>query len=197
VKLVAGVGSTGFESVSIPMSLHGAQLGAAANTFLLGLTGHPDAIAPIMETLAYDDQAIVAKLAEACGRSSGFFTKNLAFCNPNVAADALDRILVACADNQTLNQEALSVARQYKIWRDSQDLPDREIIQAFTFDSPTAPYHLPGMITGVKKDAETFELELPLSLWEEHLNDTPNYQLNEETIRRIIDWAKRFHAAAH
>jgi hypothetical protein len=194
VKLVAGVGSTGFESVSIPMSLQGAQLGAVANTFLLGLTGHPDAIAPIIETLAYEDQPIIEKLADACRRSSEFFAKNLPFSNRNVVADALDRILVACASNEAINQEARDLARQYKQWRDNQHLPDREVIQAFTFDSPTTPYHLPGMMTGGKEDAETYELDLPLPLWEEYLNDAPNYRLNEETIARIIDWAERFNA---
>jgi hypothetical protein len=102
---------------------------------------------------------------------------------------------VACADNQALNEDALSVARQYKIWRDSQDLPDREVVQAFTFDSPTTPYHLPGMTSGVKEDVETYELDLPLPLWQEYLNEAPNYRLNEETIGTIIEWGERFNAA--
>ncbi|HUT31783.1 MAG TPA: hypothetical protein VMX13_18490 [Sedimentisphaerales bacterium] len=95
---------------------------------------------------------------------------------------------------QSLSQPA---ARQYKMRRDSQELPDREVVQAFTFDSPTTPYHLPGAITSVKEDAETYELDLPLPLWEGDPKTVPHYRLNEETIERIIDWAERFQAAAH
>ena len=88
------------------------------------------------------------------------------------------------------------MATQYKIWRDSQGLPDREVIQAYTFNSPTTPYHLPGMMTGVKEDAETYELDLPLPLWQEDYSTVSDYRLNEDTIASIIDWGERFHAAA-
>ncbi|HUT28516.1 MAG TPA: hypothetical protein VMX13_01900 [Sedimentisphaerales bacterium] len=197
--LTSGEGSTGFEDVDIPMSLHGAQLGIAANTFLLGLTGLPDAVRPIMDILAYQDRPMIDALCACeCFTDQPNEKEAMAaahvFANRAVVADALDRILVACADNQALNEDALSVARQYKTWRDSQDLPDREVIQAFTFDSPTTPYHLPGMISGGKEDAQAYELELPLPLWQEYLNEAPNYRLNEETIGTIIEWGERFNA---
>ena len=203
--LIPGVGSTGFVSAenALPMSLQGAQSAVVANTLLLGLSAHPSAVRPIMDILDYDDRPTINALC-ACERFSDqpgekeVMNANLVFANRAVAADALDRILVACADNKTLSQEALSAARQYKMWRDTQDLPEREVIQAFTFDSPTTPYHLPGMITGVKKNANTFEFELPLMLWERMDWNTPvDYRLNEDTIGRIIDWAERFHAAAN
>jgi len=196
-KNIIGVGSTGFDAVGIEMSLHGAQRVAVANTFLLGLTGHPDALGPILETLAYDDRPIIDALC-ACECFSDAPTEkelmaaDYVFANRAVVADALDRILVASADNEAVSQNALSLARQYNLWRHSQDLPDRKIQKTFAFDSPTTPYHLPGVITGVKQDAQTFEFKLPLALWERDYHVVSGYRLNEETIQTIIDWAERF-----
>jgi hypothetical protein len=195
-KLIPGVGSTGFETVAIPMSLQGAQFGAVANTFLLGLTAHPGAVKPIMDILGYKDRPIIEKLTEVFGRPEEYMNARLAFANRAVLADALDRILVACCENDHINQNALNLSRQYKQWRDSQNLPDREIQKTFTFDSPQTPYHLPGMITGSRQEPETFEFELPLVLWERlDFNQPVTYRLKEDTIQEIIDWAERFNAA--
>jgi hypothetical protein len=202
-KLTSGVGSTGFEVVEphVPMSLRGTELGVVASVFLLGLSEQPAAIAPIMEVLAYDDKPIVNALCAACypdepqGQGREHILTTCVFANRAVVADALDRILVACADNEAINQEAMTVARQYRQWRDGQDLPDREIQQTFTFDSPTTPYHLPGAITGVKEGAQTYEFELPVMLWEKtNPNAVVGYRLNEDTIGTIIDWGERFNA---
>ena len=159
IKLVAGSGSTGFKSLSIQMSLFGTQLGAVTNTFLLGLSEHPDSVGPIIDILNYDSQPIIDRLTNATGLPKGFYDKRLLFANRAVATDSLDRILVACAENENINQEALSLAKQYIQWRESQDVPDREVQMICTYDSSTTPYHLPGKITGVK-EAKTFELRI-------------------------------------
>jgi hypothetical protein len=51
------------------------------------------------------------------------------------------------------------------------------------------------MITGGKEDAQTYELELPLTLWQQDYSTVSDYTLKEETIASIIDWAERFNAA--
>jgi hypothetical protein len=193
-----GLGSTGLETADdiIPMSLHGTQYGTVANCFLLGLTEHPRAVKPLLDVVAYDSEPLIEKLVEVWGGHSRsrqrMVRSDFLFANHVVVADAFDRILTACARDDTLGPEALAVARQYEQWRQSAQLPSRKVVQAYAYDEPSNPHHLPGRVLGIRKDTSSRPLELPLNL----VGHRQHIVLDEiKEVNQIIDWAKRFDQA--
>jgi len=193
--LLRGFGLLGLDIPEgvIPMSLTGTQLGVVANTFLLGLTEHPDAVKTLLDIVAYDDEPLLAKLAAAWGHETFAIRYDFTFENRVVLADALDRIMVACSQGRTANDKALAVAQQYAQWRQRQNFPQRETVEVFSHDSPKTRYHLPGYVLGVAEDerGETTTLELPLKLIVSDIDWVPN----EKVIGPIIEFAERFQAA--
>jgi hypothetical protein len=176
----------------IPMSLEGTQLGVVNCTFLLGLAEHPRAIQPLLDILSYDDEPLIRKFAEIFDEEIRYLRWDYSFANPPVIADAIDRILVASAENDTLSPGALALANEYKQWRQASALAEREVVQIYAYDAPRTPYHLPGKVIGVGSNGQTFPLELPINLG---TSDVDLYEFDEHTIGAIIDWAKRFDAA--
>jgi len=196
-KLLYGFGVTALDVPEgvIPMSLKGTQLGVVVSTFLLGFTEHPRAIRTLLDIVAYDDEHIITSLTEAIGapQELEWMRQEFTFENRVVLADALDRIMIACLRDRTINPEALAVAQQYSQWRRQQDFPDRDCVDVVVYDSPKTPHHLPGYVAGVKADevTGTIPLELPLKLIRSRRDVLPN----EELIAPIIDFAHRFNNA--
>ena len=201
-RLARGFGLIGLDVPEgvIPMSLQGTQFGIVTSCFLLGLAEDGQGVPTLLDVLSYNDKRFIEKLADVWGLGNELVASELALANRLVIADALDRILVVYSRGETGTAQARALANQYEQWRRGQQLAPREVMKVFTYDSPTTPYHLPGMILGVKKGAKTFPLKLPVVLWQEQgskpnvadrLNDI-GYRVNEEVVTGIIDWARRF-----
>ncbi|HUT31567.1 MAG TPA: hypothetical protein VMX13_17385 [Sedimentisphaerales bacterium] len=195
VDMINGFGLTGLDVPDgvIPVSLTGTQLGVVANTFLLGLTEQPKAVRTLLDIVGYDDDPLITKLAQVSGQKRSNMMYEFTFENRVVLADALDRVIMACALNQTVGTQALDVAREYAQWHENQNFPERRGVEVFSYDSSQTPYHLPGYILGVEADADiqTTTLELPLEL----VISSTEYIPDEEIVGRIIEFAERFQVA--
>ncbi len=196
--LTTGYGLSGLEAPEgvIPMSLQGASLGLAANSFLLGLTEEARAVAPLLKIARYDDIEFQGKMKRAFDHKEPVIRDN-SLANFGVIADALDRILVACAGREKapVSRAAVAVAEEYVKWRSEQKWGEREVIEVYPYDAPQTPYHLPGHITGEVTPVETMQVSLPLPLarlipgeWVYERGMTP-------LIGQILDWAERFEKA--
>ncbi len=192
-----GCGSTGLETSEdmIPPSLQGVQLGISANCFLLGLTQSPRTIKTLLDVGLYDEELFISKFTEF-SKSLGQFPGGkqdikylYGFANPTILADAIDRVLVGASQNPTVGGEALVIAKDYEQWRKSRNLPEREVVKVYAYDSARTPHHLPGSVGGVSKKAETTSLELPLQFVEHGI--VMGIDKDPDVIQ-IMDWAKRF-----
>jgi hypothetical protein len=194
IDLCRGFGLTGLDVPEgiIPMSLEGTQLGIVANSFLLGMTEHPSAIQPLLDILSYDDAPIIKELARAWNRNATYVKWDYSFANRPVVADAIDRILIANVDSDTLPADAKHIAEEYQQWRAKQDFPKREIVPLYSYDEPRTPYHLPGTVTGVSDNIQPSSLELPLSF---SVSDVDVFEFNEQALADIIQYANRFNSA--
>jgi len=171
----------------IPRSIKGTKLGVLANTFILGLTHDPQAIAPLLRVAAYDSEPFLVQLQKATSESR--LRLDAALDNPWAIADALDRILMSDAA-QSDSTAAATVARDYSKWRSEQIWPPRETIEIYPFDAPQTPFNLPGLVTGRIQKVETKTLTLPLKV---SIADTPG--LVAEDCEKVLEWAHCYHDA--
>ncbi len=201
-KLTMGVGLMGpgtwYISVpdpeeAIPISLRGTKLGVLANTFLLGFTQDPRAVAPLLKVAAYDcepfleqyEKKVYGKRIDPGRRLQMDYRLD----NPWAIADALDRILMSDAA-QSGSSAAATVAGNYSEWRSEQSWPPRETVKIYPFDAPQTPHNLPGSVTGRIQKVQTTTLALPLEV---SFDGRPG--LVVEDREEILQWARRYHEA--
>jgi hypothetical protein len=183
----------------IPMSLDGAAHGLAANSFLLGLTEDPLAVAPLLKIASYDNVEFQKKIKAVMDNDN--FKQEIvlpnSLANFIVVGDALDRILVSCANRQkdNLSLSAKAVAGQYVKWRTEQNFPERKVFEVYPWDAPQNPYHFSSSITGRVTKVETMKVLLPLHLAKRVPHTPFDEQGTNPVIETILDWAKRFQAA--
>ena len=192
----------------IPMSLDGTKTGVVANTFLLGLTEQPSAIRTLLDIVDFDDEPLITKLIDIDIRNSvsrGINIKDATLAaeylvrefhtyeNRVVMADAIDRIIMSCYLNKTVNDKAFAIAEEYSQWRQKQNFPQRKTVDVISYDSPQTPYHFPGSVLGVnnKEIGSTAKLELPILFVVSDVDFIPN----EKVIGPIIDFARQFQLA--
>lgn len=118
---------------------NGTAIGLAANACLLGLCGEAGHLRALMA------------VAQPSERTVGYGARF-------AAIDAMDRILIRQQSNASLPPEGQAIVTEYATWRGSRQLPKRETVATFAYDSPGTPYSLSGRIadqpTRVQPDFE-------------------------------------------
>ena len=178
---------------AIPRSIFGTKLGVLANTFLLGFTQDPRAVAPLLRVAAYDSEPFLEQYEKMLyGRRidpGRHLQMDHGLDNPWAIADALDRVLMSDAA-QSGSSAAATVAGNYSEWRSEQSWPPRETVTIYPFDAPQTPHNLSGLVTGRIQKVETKTLALPLKV---SFDGRPG--LVVEDREEILQWARRYHEA--
>jgi len=120
---------------------NGAAVGMAANACLLGLCGDVKHLSTLM-TIARPVEITV-------GYGAKF-----------AAIDAMDRILCRQQSNTSLNPDGQATVSEYTAWRERRQLPKRETVPTFAYDSPGTPYDLSGQIANQPTQVQP-DFELP------------------------------------
>lgn len=198
IDLFSGYGLSGLpipEGV-IPMSVEGAGLGLAANSFLLGLTCDPASVGPLLTIADYENIEFQKKFSSVLTDPRPIVKTN-SLANYVVIADALDRILISCAgaDRQNVSPAARTVAEEYVQFRAKQNLPPRKEMLVYPYDAPQTPYSVRGSVTGRIARVEMTPVSLPLPLAKK-IPRTLFYERGiTAQVAPILDFAQRFQEA--
>ena len=198
IDLFSGYGLSGLpipEGV-IPMSIEGASLGLAANSFLLGLTCDPACVGALLRIADYENIEFQKKFNSVLTDPYPMVEKNC-LANYVVIADALDRILVSCAgaEHKDVSPAARAVAEEYVQFRAKQNLPAREEMLVYPYDAPQTPYSVRGSVTGRITRVEMTPVSLPLPLARK-IPETHAYEGGiTAQVAPILDFAQRFQKA--
>jgi hypothetical protein len=180
----------------IPMSIEGASLGLAANSFLLGLTHDPRSVAPLLKIVNYQNTEFQKKFSAVLTDPMDIVKPN-SIANYVVVADGLDRILVSCAatEDENVSLTAKAVAIEYMEFRTKQNWPARKEVEMYPYDAPQTPYGLRGSLTGKVTPVKLTCVSLPLSLARK-IHPGPLYERGiTAQIAPILEYAERFQKA--